>query len=788
MKEKWGKKDWLVLLGLLALATLAWSRVLFMRQWSFGIETDFIRQFYPARVYATGSLASGVFPLWNPHVLSGHPFFASYQTAMLYPLNLLMVGSYAAAGATFPLKALCVFVVFHFFLAGAFTYILSRDLVLGRAGSTVAAVTFMFSGYLAAHAGHINQVSAAAWMPLIFFLFNRALERRRFSWAVGAGVALAAAILAGHVQPVFYLCALLAGLTLFRAWQHYRCETEGTGIAFGIASLAITVAVGAGLAAAQLFPMYELIGLSTRSRMPFDIARTSSLPRWQTLNLVFPKFFGANVANYTGGWFIWETYGYCGIVGGALGIVALLRRQRAFVLFLMAALVGSLILALGPAGYIYTLLFKAGFFVNRFRNPARILVVFAFTSALLAGLGADHIVRTFAEEGRARYAAATRLVGFLAALLLILTGALSVFLLLRGGKPVQNGIAFKSMIMPVALLLLFLGLLTLARRVKLNARTLAIGILLLVAVDLIAQNVPWVMVKVKPGDFYGDAAASRYVASQHGAFRVETDAHTMYKSLDNGPLYGLDKATGDDSLVLADYNNYREIILPQVSPGVQIGLFYDGALNSPMLDPLNDAYFLTRQPINPVLLRQGKLKLDRRMGGVYVYRNTTILPRAWMSDARAYSDNQRIYDELVRTRGKDIRSTALVVMPDVAASRGQGAPVPAVKRPVVLRERSAHRLLLECDPISRGLLVLSEMYYPGWQAYIDGRKAETFKTDLMLRGVMLPGGQKEVEFRFEPRSLRMGIAVSLTFAALLLLYFGILVFASLRQPAREEEV
>jgi hypothetical protein len=201
MKQRWNKIDWYILGALLLLALLAWWRVLFLKQWSFGIETDFIRQFYPARVYEVNSLASGTFPLWNPYVLSGQPFFASYQTALLYPPNLMMVGGYALAGAAWTLKAQCFFVVLHLYLAGVFMYLLARDLDAGRAGSAIAAITFMFSGFMVAHAGHLNQVSSAAWMPLVFFLFNRSLTRRSVPYAVWAGVATAGSTTAPSPTP-----------------------------------------------------------------------------------------------------------------------------------------------------------------------------------------------------------------------------------------------------------------------------------------------------------------------------------------------------------------------------------------------------------------------------------------------------------------------------------------------------------------------------------------------------------------------------------------------------------
>jgi len=351
--------------------------------------------------------------------------------------------------------------------------------------------------------------------------------------------------------------------------------------------------------------------------------------------------------------------------------------------------------------------------------------------------------------------------------------ALSVFLLARGGHGVANSNGFKGMIFPTAIVLVFLGLLLLARRYRLGPAALGVGMVLLVIIDLVVMNVPMAMTRVNPDDLYGDKAASEYIASRPGTFRVETDAKSMYRSLDNGSIYGLEKATGDDSLVLFDFDRYRQLILPQQSPGVQVGLFHEGAINSVMLDAQNDTYFMTRDRIDPRLLASGKLKLVGRIGGVYVYQNTTALPRAWMSDAIAYSNNDLVFGELSRTMGSGLHDAVPVVMPKVAAAK-EGARIPAVKNPVTVIENKADKLLLETAPSSKGLLVVSELYYPGWQAYVDGKKVETLRADLMLRGVMLAGGQHRIEFRFEPKSVRVGGAISLVFAALLVLYVAAL--------------
>ncbi|MFH1150977.1 MAG: DUF6541 family protein [Actinomycetota bacterium] len=770
LRERWSKYDWLVLLGLAGLAVLAWSKVLFSRQWSFGVEVDFLRQFYPARVYAADMLSQGTFPLWSPYVLAGQPYFASFQTAMLYPPNLGVLGLYAAFGLSWGLKVQCAFVVFHLWLAGIFTYLLARDLEVGRAGSAVAAVTFMFAGFMTAHAGHINQVSSAAWMPLVFLLFNRALSRKKLGYAVGAGVAMAVALLAGHLQSVFYLCCLLLGLVVFKAVQHHRSDPHTCGLFMGLGLLAVTVALAAGLAAAQLVPTYELIGMSTRSHIPYAIAQGGSLPRWQTVNLLFPHFFGSSPESYFGGWAMWETYGYFGIVALALGVVAWLRRRKGWVIFFWAVLVLAIILAWGPDGGLFTLLYNARLFFNRFHDPARILVVVGFAGAMLAGFGADHLTSVVDEPEKVRFRSAIHVVIAVAVTVLLAAAALSVVMLARGSNRRPEAlIAMKGMIFPLVLLAGLLGVLLLARFSDAGKQWLGAGLVALVIIDIVLMNMPWVMVQVNPDDLYGDRGASGYVASRPGVFRVETDAHTMYDSLDNGALYGLEKSCGDDSLVIGDYDRFREIIVPQVNPGVQPSLMYEGAVLSPMIDVMNDTYFMMRQPMPPVLA-EGKYDYLGYYGTVNVYRNRTALPRAWMSDAIAFRDNEQVYEELVRTRGDGIRETAYVVYPEGIPPGEQSSFIPAVKGPVTASWRGPHRLVLDVDPGAKGLLVVSEVYYPGWEVYVDGLSKEILKTDLAFRGVMLEGGQSKVEFVFRPRSLRMGIVVSLAAAGAVVLY------------------
>jgi hypothetical protein len=82
-----------------------------------------------------------------------------------------------------------------------------------------------------------------------------------------------------------------------------------------------------------------------------------------------------------------------------------------------------------------------------------------------------------------------------------------------------------------------------------------------------------------------------------------------------------------------------------------------------------------------------------------------------------------------------------------------------------------------------GILVLADSYYPGWRAYVDGMETRILKANLFFRAVVLAEGEHVVEFRYEPRSFTIGLAVSLTALCALVL---ISAFVYLRgRPARE---
>ncbi|HSR35275.1 MAG TPA: hypothetical protein VLY63_32290, partial [Anaerolineae bacterium] len=261
--------------ALLMLATLGFFwRILFTPDaWKPAGGGDLVSFLFPIYRYAAASLSSGQLPLWNPHLYGGAPFLADMQTGLFYPPNLALFLLFPS----FPYKAMEWMAALHVFLAGLFMYLCLRYLEPGRSlrlpAAVVGAIAYMFSDLFIVHFGNLNLIAVAAWLPLIFLLFWRALRTRRLGLAVGAGVAFGLSTLEGHLQMTLYIGLALAVALVVEAASVHRSRH---GWAWSFLALLITATIAIGLSALVLFPTLEYTRLSPRAELSYwDAARYS---------------------------------------------------------------------------------------------------------------------------------------------------------------------------------------------------------------------------------------------------------------------------------------------------------------------------------------------------------------------------------------------------------------------------------------------------------------------------------------------------------------------------------
>ncbi|MBC7260474.1 MAG: YfhO family protein, partial [Chloroflexi bacterium] len=343
-------------LGTLALATMGffWRLLFTTNVWMPAGGGDLVSFLYPLYTFAARSFQAGDIPLWNPYLYGGAPFAADNQSALFYPINLLLFFLHPNVDY----RVMELLSVFHFYLAGVCAYLALRYIShppIKRWAALAGALAFMFSDLFVTHFGNLNMIACAVWLPLIFCLVWRALGEQRIALAVGAGIFLGIAALAGHIQPLLYIVFALGLCFLYHVYSH---RARGWRTLWQMAAiLAVTLAVAFGVSALTLVPSYEMSRLSLRADLTYAEASQYSLPPVALIGLIVPGIFGRGPGGYWGPWPRVEV-GYVGVLTLFLACLALLLRRDGLTRFLTLLAVSSLFLALGNATILHGWLYR----------------------------------------------------------------------------------------------------------------------------------------------------------------------------------------------------------------------------------------------------------------------------------------------------------------------------------------------------------------------------------------------------------------------------------------------
>jgi len=695
---------------------------------------DFVYQWYPFRQFAAVSLAGGEIPLWNPYTVNGMPFLAEIQTEVFYlPMTVLTL---FLRGGQLDVFWLQLMNILHYWLAGAGMYLLSRSYGLRRWPSLFSGIAYAFSGFLVLHAIHQVILVVVAWFPCILWMFRRAFASRSWSWVFGTGLVLGHSFFGGSPQMSLFLYFFLLCFVVFEILVNHglRGMLQRPALIIAAKSAAI-VAISIGFAMVQFLPTQELSAMSVRAQITFAKATEGSLGWSQLLTLLTPKLFGfSNVhgSEYWGPgpyWHYWETCVYAGLLPILLLVVAIsvLHTNRT-VLFYGAVALFALLFSLGGNFFLYQGFFHYVPGFASFRNPARMGIFVAFAASLLSAF----VLHYLSESREAKQTATLRRVmlavtgGTAGIMLLILSGACDGIL----GIPrdvkiqslVQKELTLSLVLLAAAALLLWL---IITRKGALHWLSAAACALLFI--DFYIFSADHNTSTENPADHFRRAEpVVRYLKQQSGFFRVNTrNAQGLLMDRNQGLVDRIFTMEGYTPLIL------QRVHPPTDTPGK-------------MFDLLNVRFITLTDSVNRRLVLQER---------------PAVLPRAHMVyDVRPVASEEELLAAL-KDPAFDPWTTALVEGDfPYRMAPPDGAP-PAWNADITeFRHNSIH---LTVTTGREGFLVLSEVFYPGWNAYIDGKATPVYRTDYNLRGIVVPEGTRTVEFRFESASFRSGLWISL---------------------------
>jgi len=769
--DKDGIKDFCFgALGLLALTLVMFFDVLFLpgdAVLSNG-RSDLVSQFVHWRGFAVREILRGNLPLWNPHIYSGAPFLAGFQSALLYPLNVIYL--------VLPLaKAINWSIALHAFLGGLFFQLWALRRGLHPLACFMAGALFIFCAphFLHIYAGHLPNLCTMIWAPLLFLAIDGALEKPSAGWCLlGAGAA-AMQILAGHIQYAYYTgiaAAIYLAIRIYGAPERLK-----TVVCFFLFYAGAFV-----LAAAQILPGIEA-GRDTLRGMgvPNDFVALFSFPPENLVSWVVPSFFGDMVQfPYWGRWYLWEMSLFVSVTAFLLALYAVVFRQGREQFILSAMVVILLLLAMGSYMPWFGLLceYLPGF--NKFRGTSKFVFQATLFVILLSAMGLDCLIR---DGLRKRWQVLSALAAA-ACLSLILALAIRQsslspsgfwpgfmnWLFSTGQVYLQAGAIPNSLAVMKAGAFASLGLAVLAGICILIAAILFLRISNLWKASLLAGLA---VVELFCADL--PARDSFQLAAAYPADMVESLRQIPgdYRILnpDNPNLamsMGWRDIWGHDPMIPRRYGEFmawmQQVEIAQVAKNVF---------------PFRDHPLLRMLGCRTVLMHTGGGAELTNLGG-------DIMPQAALVGRWAVeADRDRAFAILGQPGFNPRRLVVLERDPNLSAAEGTSN-----LGTVTVKETSTDHLTFEADVNSASILVVRDSFMEGWRIVpLSGSASGSYEiipANYTLRGVPLVPGHHHFRMEYRPVSFVIGIWLSLGGVAAWLAIAGFLVRRKRNQDAK----
>ncbi len=752
---------------------------------------------------------NGHFPLWNPNLFSGMP---NYQVAMdgksvLSPFTNIILN-------TLPKP------ISFFFLACICFYILCMVLRARPVIAVFGALAYAFATYnpIIIGAGHESKMWAITFVPLalagLIFTFEKKYWLGLALTTLGAYLEIAV----NHPQISFYFFLLAAAVTISylaswikqKDWKHIILVAGITAIA------AITALAGNAL---SLLTTSEYAKFTMRGGKDIDIdgdkvtaAKTKgldtsyafqySLGKAETAVTLMPNAFGSNsgkvfdenskvfdklvkrgvpesnalqivsgLPKYWGG-VEPSTSGppYLGVIVCLLALISFVLYKNPLRWGLLAVSVLAILMAWGRylPGF-NTFLFNNLPLYNKFRAPSMAMIITQFTFPIMAMLGLQYLL--YRDKSRellkADFKTIVYAVGGLTALLLVMYVVMdyssSIDKLILGnkwdqtgtdetGRLILSGIKADRKAMfggqflrTIGFVILVLGVLYMYIRNIIKPMVVALIFLLVSSLDLLIVGNEYLNEdnyvskdEMTDSNFTPSSIDQLILKDKDPNFRVFNMAGDTYQESRTSYFH---KSVG--GYHPAKLRIYQDVIEKYLA----------GRPSRLVLSMLNAKYIIVENPQS----RQPEL-----------IPNTEAFGPCWLVKNVKLVENRV---EAIQAIGNtDLRDTAIV---ERSFSNKVVQPQWDSASSISMKKFDNDVIEYEANCNGPQFAVFSEVYYPaGWNAYIDGKKADYCNTNYILRGLSVPAGKHNIKFVFEPASVKKGKTIMFIASLLIVLIFA----------------
>ena len=726
--------------------------------------SDIPRQVLPFLVHARNEVLNGSLPLWNNAMASGQPFFAMFLLSIFSPFTAIV---YVVP----PPQALVVIAMAILLVGGLGMFVFVRSLGLRWPAATFAGIAWLLNPFSVMWVEHYNLASNAAWLPWALWATDRAAIRGGARNAVPLAGAVALILITGHPETAFK-CLLLSGsyglvrlLATERRWR-------------GLGVLTIGYLGGLLLVAVQILPFLEYLSQSrmlvSRDRLPIN---PMFAPLTTMITAIVPNFLGNPVdgtyitaqnrygfkANY------FDHLIYPGIATWLLAGVGLLwARRDGRARFFFAVAVAATLVMYGTPGIINFLSELPLFKVTQL---ARFGMVTILGAIVLAAFGIEALSGRIAA-GESKTGLHKDDVGVLNDRRSILLGKMPLWLPAASAAVLaifaivaclayaelffdrRNLVSIRGhSFLAIGLIVGALALIIARLRARLSSALFVLLILALLTLDLLFFGRGFHPL-MPPEQVFPVLPEIKAIKQDPDLFRV---TGWNWSFLTNTNLaYGLQDFRGYDSIGVA---RFGELLDAGFEAKFQLAGHGDHIVTrseAPTLLDLLNVKYIFGEP--KTILPEGRYtRLE--VGAAPLYRNNRAFPRTFLVDNYRVEVGNDALNVLAKGL-VDLRRTVLLEAAPPPHERPESTPSPQGPGSAVMRKYENSVVEIETQSDGPRMLVLTDVYYPGWAAFLDGRPATIYLANHAFRAVWVPGGKHIIRFEYRPLSFKIGAAIS----------------------------
>lgn len=724
-------------------------------------------QFIPWWDWAWEIIRQGGIPLWNPWVGMGAPLAANYQSAIFYPPHWIYFLLSTWGGVSLMAWGTSLLVPIHLAWAGLGMVKFVDKLGGNRLAQTVSGLSFSLSGYLASRAGFLSINASVSWLPWIMLFSYSLAKEGKVKNLAKLGIVFGFQFLAGHAQTSWYSIIMAGAWTLFLSFVFNGYQERGKQIRehFKVVGRFFAAGIaGALLAAVQLVPTWEYLRQSQRAvSVPFETAMTYSFWPWRLLTLLHPDVFGSPVrGTYWGYGNYWEDAVYLGLFPFVLALISVTAAVRArmrdqskvngeidqfrlrTIFFFSVMVLISFLLAVGDHLPFFPFLYRNIPTFKLFQAPTRISLWAVYSLAVLAGFGIQLLDK---PKGRQLYWNRLAVAGSAA----VAVGAGITWYLSREVELtfVKSAALLGFWAVGSSLLILFNP----GRREKKGRAQWMWLVGLFIAADLIFAG--WGLNPGVDADFY-------QAGSEKGSIKER-----IYLQADDEYRLKFERFFRFDDFQMD--NEWRELFISFL-PNLNMLNRIESANNFDPLVPARYQTWMETLEAGDSFVQESMLQIMAVNTIARVDQNLEV------NFQQVSGDRDKVYfsscPRFVESEEEALRliSEAKVELEREIILESEGSDAFDVicsspKAVLEILKKGHSGFVISVTTDQDGWLFLSEVYYPGWKAWVDGNRVQVHRGNYLFQAVPVSAGSHLVKINYQPQTFWLGGGISLAAVA-----------------------